>query len=150
MRGAWGAGRHSVSRVRTTQAWLRPGFALAMAYVFVLQTVLALSLSTAHASRAALAPDPAQNLCLAAGHDPGDNSAGERQASGKTPPGKIVPAAPCALCAFAGTGFTPPTVADFVPLDRAFLRVTNATARVFALRSPAPTPRLSQGPPRTA
>ncbi|OYZ81986.1 MAG: hypothetical protein B7Y12_05400 [Rhizobiales bacterium 24-66-13] len=136
--------------MRTTQAWLRPGFALAMAYVFVLQTVLALSLSTAHASRTALAPDPTQILCLAAGHDGGDNSAGERQASGKIPPGKTVPPESCALCAFAGTGFIPPTLADFVPLDRAFLRVTNATEWTFALRSPAPTPRLSQGPPRTA
>ncbi|MFG1412325.1 MAG: DUF2946 family protein [Pseudomonadota bacterium] len=134
--------------MRTTQTWLRPGFALAMAYVFVLQTVLALSLSTAHTTRAALAADPTQILCLAShddGSDSGGTAGGEHPTSGKT-----VPVASCALCAFAGTGFTPPALADFVPLDRAFLRVTNATERAFALRSPAPTPRLSQGPPRTA
>lgn len=116
-----------------------------MAYVFVLQTVLALSLFTAHTTRAALAADPAQILCLAAGHESGADTGGEHPSSGKT-----VPAASCALCAFAGAGFDAPPAADFVPLDRAFMRVTNASERAFALRSPAPTPRLSQGPPRTA
>ncbi|MFG1396034.1 DUF2946 family protein [Roseixanthobacter pseudopolyaromaticivorans] len=133
-----------MTRVRGASAWLRPGFALAMAYVFVLQTVLALSLFTAHTTRAALAADPAQILCLAS-HESGDDTGGEHPTSGKT-----VPVASCALCAFAGAGFDAPPAAEFVPLDRAFMRVTTASERAFAVRSPAPTPRLSQGPPRTA
>ncbi|MFG1428953.1 DUF2946 family protein [Roseixanthobacter glucoisosaccharinicivorans] len=140
-----------MSQARTTQAWLRPGFALAMAYVFVLQTVLALSLSTAHVSRAALAADPAQILCLAS-HEAVEAPGGAKgdAKGGDHPAGKSVPVASCALCAFAGAGFDAPSAADFVPLARAFQRITNATERVFALRSPASTPRLSQGPPRTA
>lgn len=146
-----------MSRVRATQAWLRPGLALAMAYVFVLQTVVALSLFTAHISSAALAGVPAI-LCLTE-HYGGTGDVGGIASQGATAPGKETPGtgtpgkgapdAPCPLCAFAGANFTSPSTVDFQPLDRVSLRVTTAFERAFALRSPAPTPRLSQGPPRT-
>ncbi len=136
-------GEATLTRARGLMAKLRPGIALAMSYVFVLQTVLALSVVTLHAGLAAQSGDPGFLLCTGQ-----DQTAQDATKHGDPAP---APRAPdCPLCSFAASNFTAPPDFDFQPLKRGFVLIAGTSKQPIALRVPDASPKLSQGPPGIA
>ncbi len=138
MIGRRGNGR--AGRAHDARAFL----SVALAYAFLLQTLLSLALFTQH-SMAAATPDAAFFLCHGSDAGVPDPERGERQNTARL-------AAPCAFCAFAtsGTAALPPDV-KVLPLVRSFALLAQPEAPAFTPPASArSTTRLSQGPPATA
>ncbi len=126
-----------------SRAAARPWFALFLAYLLLVQSVLALGWSTQHALAAAA--DLAPVFChVEGGADP-------VSAPGTPDHGAAPLMAPCAICAFASADYTPPVAMGVAPLSRAFVRLDRPVVETPPLLAPVrSTTRLSQGPPTAA